>query len=298
MYQQWKALVSGAMFAISASMLAPLHKLHAAQIRRGANDEIVLEGKIERGDCQKMLTALREQSRRIYLASPGGNLFEAMEIGRLIRMLKMETVIPGRLADGLQRKRAAYHNLQRYPQDYTCASACFFAFVGGISRMSDLGRPILGIHRPFLSEMDLQKLSPDEAMSDGYTTRKIVDSYLKEMSVPQSYSERMFSVSPDQVEWISEDEFQKDFEGVIPELRGWMTAKANSEIEKNSQTLSKNTLSEAQRAFFDSDNQRLSDPVQRDIEILNGISSEAWIRVYGAWDSSELQRKLCRNANN
>src|SRR5262245_38176929 len=86
----------------------------AADISRGISSaEVVIEGRIESGDCSKLGNFLaKEGARRVYLASPGGNLFEAIEIGRLVRALKMETTVPGQLADDLRAKRAAQHRLK------------------------------------------------------------------------------------------------------------------------------------------------------------------------------------------
>jgi hypothetical protein len=59
--------------------------LHAADISRGfGSSEVLLEGTIEAGDCRKLGSFVYEkEAGSIYLASPGGNLAEAMEIGRL-----------------------------------------------------------------------------------------------------------------------------------------------------------------------------------------------------------------------
>jgi hypothetical protein len=64
---------------------------------------IILEGKIKTGDYDNLLKLIDEDcSRRacadgIYLASPGGNLIEAMKMGRLVRKLRLETHVPGDL---------------------------------------------------------------------------------------------------------------------------------------------------------------------------------------------------------
>jgi hypothetical protein len=61
---------------------------------------VILEGKLERGDYDKLLRLIDEDCRDysctdgIYLASPGGDLIEAMKIGRLVRKLRLETHVP------------------------------------------------------------------------------------------------------------------------------------------------------------------------------------------------------------
>jgi hypothetical protein len=166
----------------------------AADIGRGLSSaEVVIEGKIETGDCSKLGNFLfSEGAKRVYLASPGGSLFEALEIGRLVRALKLETMIPGNLPADLREKRAIQHRLRDHKSNFTCTSACFFIFAGGIARSRDIGDPILGIHRPYLSDGDLKGLSSDQAIMAVRGLRAVVDRYLREMSVPEKYAEDVF----------------------------------------------------------------------------------------------------------
>jgi hypothetical protein len=72
-----------------------------------------------------------------------------------------------------------------------CASACFFVFVAGVLRNQDytFGSPLLGIHRPYLSDDDLKGLSADRTLEDATRTRAIVESDLTEMSVRPIYAD-------------------------------------------------------------------------------------------------------------
>ena len=109
-----------------------------------------------------------------------------------------------------------------------CASACFFIFVAGIDRERDIWPPVLGIHRPYLSEADLKRLSGNQVIASAGQMRTVVEDYLKEMGVQAKYADLMFSIPKDQVRVIDEDDFQSDFEGYIPELRDWLDAKCNN----------------------------------------------------------------------
>jgi hypothetical protein len=64
--------------------------------------------------------------------------------------------------------------------------------------------------------------------------RTLVESYLKEMGVPAKYADLMFSIPKDHIRFINYDDFQRDFEGYIPELRDWLDAKCNklTDVEK------------------------------------------------------------------
>ena len=100
-------------------------------------------------------------------------------------------------------------------------------FVAGIYRESDYDDPILGIHRPYLSENDLKRMRADQAVAAATNARTVVENYLRTMSVPARYVDEMFSVSRDDLKWVSNDDFEADFKGFIPELREWVDARCN-----------------------------------------------------------------------
>jgi hypothetical protein len=221
----------------------------AAEIRAGQSHATgllaVLEGKIEPGDFDRLRSFVFENGwgraedgvSEIYLASPGGDLAEAMKIGRLIRALKLETAVPEDIDDAAFREKdAAHYKLKDSKSNRMCASACFFVFVAGIHRGS-VGsfEPLLGIHRPYLSENDLRGLSSDKAITAATRTRAIVENYLKEMGVPAKYADQMFSVPKDKLRWLSNNEFEADFAGFIPELKDWVDARCDkrTDLEKS-----------------------------------------------------------------
>jgi hypothetical protein len=200
--------------------------LNAADLREGAAlGEVVLEGTIEAGDYAKVEAFFEESLvRSIYLASPGGNLIDAIKIGRLVRGLKLETIVPNDTRSDLREKLAARHKLNDVKANYMCASACFFVFAAGVKRAVDFfGDPIFGIHGPYLSDSDLRAMSDNQAIASANQLREVVEKYLKEMSVPAKYADLMFSVPKDKVWWITGADFEADLEGFIPELKdGWV----------------------------------------------------------------------------
>jgi hypothetical protein len=225
-----------AAFAMLAACLAPVC---AAEIKTGfPYDEVVLEGIIEPGDYN----ALRDYVAKnpvasIYLASPGGDLAEAIRIGHLVRSVDLETTVPGKETPDLRQKLGARHHLKNAQANFMCASACFFVFVAGVRRDMDLtpyDEALLGIHRPYLTEAELRRIDARDAMASAKNTRAVVEDYLKAMSVPVKYVDRMFSVPKEQIEWIGAEDFKADFEGFIPELRDWMSARCDkrTDIEK------------------------------------------------------------------
>jgi hypothetical protein len=199
---------------------------HAAEIRLdpsgGAVARAVLEGTIDAGDFEKFRTFLEHDNVvEVYLASPGGNLGEAIRIGLLIRLLKLSTVVPSKvLTKQSLEVIAAQHNLKDLKSNYMCTSACFFVFVAGIHRtFENPGPAILGIHRPFVTGNIIKKLGRNQAIAAEDQTRSTVENYLKAMDVPAKYAEDMYSVPKGMIQWIRNDEFESDFDGFIPELR-------------------------------------------------------------------------------
>jgi hypothetical protein len=219
-----------------------------------------------------------------------------MQIGRLARSLKLETIVPGRLAnDDLNVKLAARHNLSDYSHDYMCASACFFIFVGGVSRISDLGDPILGIHRPYFSESELRQLSSDQVINVAHATKTKVEAYLSEMSVPSSFSENLFSIQPSTVKWITPDEFDLMLGGIIPELKDWVDAKGKSDL--NELETMEVDGPPGDKAFIAEMKKNMQDPIMRERLTLDGLADEAWIQTFGSPVSAEKLRSLCRKSD-
>jgi hypothetical protein len=216
--------------------------LHTAEIRkdpfpRSNGSVAVIEGKIELGDFDRIRNfVFANFPVKIYLASPGGDLSEAMKIGHLLRTLKLATAVPDRFPRlEIRDMAASAHGLKDAKDNYLCASACFFIFVAGIQRETDFsGDGILGIHRPFMSDADLNGMGADTAMAAATKTKLLVASYVNEMGVPTKYVDAMFAIPKDEIRWIGHDDFVADFNGFIPELTDWVNARCDhrSDVDK------------------------------------------------------------------
>jgi hypothetical protein len=150
---------------------------NAADITLGEYDFITFEGKIVKGDYEKLnelsgeLAALwhnnpdRYQPINLALFSPGGDVAEAMKIGRLVRALRWMTTAP---EDDPGARKWHAGRLKAPEENYMCASACFFIFVAGIDRYSGyrsyVAPLILGIHRPYFSDVELKAMSSKDAI--------------------------------------------------------------------------------------------------------------------------------------
>lgn len=213
--------------ALAACWIASCLPAFAADIRvdpsGGDGKAAVLEGKIEAGDFEKLRDFVLKGSgaQQIYLASPGGNLAEAIKLGLFIRSLKLSTIVPSRkLTREEMALSAKSHDLRNIRSDYMCASACFLVFVAGVRRESDHhGLPILGIHRPTILGKDGAPLTVGARTIADAQVRRLVENYLKVMDAPASYVEDMYSTPKETVRWIRNDEFERYFDGFIPELK-------------------------------------------------------------------------------
>jgi hypothetical protein len=245
MRQEWEAegVMRGPTFRFIAAtwLLCSVAAASAAEIKISDHPiyNIILEGTIVPGDYDKLRRLIDENcpSRSwimscpsdIYLASPGGSVTEAMKIGRLVRTLRLGTQVPIDNAD-LRQSNLRALKLQD-PENYLCASACFFIAVAGIERSSELLKPILGVHRPFMTDADLKTISANQAIVSATQVRTVVEAYLKEMNVPSKYADLMFSIPKGEVRWISQADFDADFAGLIPELQDWMNARCDKRTD-------------------------------------------------------------------
>jgi hypothetical protein len=121
----------------------------------------MLIGAIETGDAraiESLLQANRPFLGRLELNSNGGSVNEAMQIGRVARRYYLETEAPSTIPEHGER-RYWFNAEVKDATDALCASACFFAWLGGVNRTGD----ILAIHRPFPPAVEMKKLSPAEA---------------------------------------------------------------------------------------------------------------------------------------
>src|SRR5262249_29956044 len=101
-----------ALIAAIGAFGAKFAPLSAAETRAISSSRVVLEGEIQSGDYDKLRNLVDpnagtqvgvggiggdwygDKYDEIYLASPGGSLAEAMKIGRLVRALRWQTIVP------------------------------------------------------------------------------------------------------------------------------------------------------------------------------------------------------------
>lgn len=173
---------------------------------------VIFSGEINSGDSEKILaekkhleSVLRKIVKKpvrigkIHFDSPGGDLFEAMKIGRIVR-------------DGLMVTQVTY--------DSSCYSACVIAFVGGVIRIS-VGT--VGIHSFYSKEMiGLAEFSKASRMYDEVSLQ--VENYLHSMRISLGLLDEMKNTPHYTMKVLEFEEMEKlgviGIDPVFAQIRG------------------------------------------------------------------------------
>jgi ATP-dependent protease ClpP protease subunit len=148
---------------------------------------IYLDGPIDRGAAQRLETFLQKNNvpelSTVVLNSPGGNLFEGMAIGRVIRKYRLNTNVGKRLSTAKE-----YYSFE----PGICYSACSIAFLGGKFRyLTEKSK--YGVHRfsfPLStgSDTDISQIVSAEIMN-----------YLRSMSIDVELFTHMTKAGPNEI---------------------------------------------------------------------------------------------------
>ena len=185
------ATTSRYLFAIL--LLLVLLPAHSADIRLApfdpsspdSSEVVVISGLIEPGDYDRLRDLAKRDAklfhaRTFVLASLGGDIEEAVRIGRLLRSMYASVFVSSKHGK--------------------CASACFFIYVAAIDRNATI--PDLGIHRPYLNPKRYAQLSLEASEQKYRELSEVVRSYLVEHQVPSSIIERMFNLASSEIQWL------------------------------------------------------------------------------------------------
>jgi len=126
----------------------------------GMCQEAFLHGKIVKGDYEKLEAFYRPNHNVLNvfdLASPGGDLLEAIKIGRFMRTFLM-TALSAHMVDPMlvQKGLEPWHGLTCRGPECLCASACALIWFGAVDRVP--GNRPTGPPSPFLRDLHGLKL--------------------------------------------------------------------------------------------------------------------------------------------
>jgi len=172
---------------VAASLASPASAMRIEILESPFTPVIDMQGTIEAGDTARLERQLssirlptppadhRTVEMIVVIESNGGNVAEAIKLGRFLRK----------------------HNASISPSK-TCASSCIFVLAAGIVRS---GNARLVIHRPFGTEVARQPASG--------TMRKVeqeLGGYFREMNMPSRLVDLIFSIAPEDAYELNEAE--------------------------------------------------------------------------------------------
>jgi hypothetical protein len=179
--------------ALLANLLLASHAVAADIYIDGAFGEhrfIHLRGDIVRGDYQRIISLIKNSPDDFLrydwqLDSNGGDILEAIKIGKLIKELYERVNVADKMNLGAR-----------------CASACFFIYVSAVSRNALNGA--VGIHRPYFSQDYFANLAPEDAEKKYAQLSKSVRNFLADKGVPEALIEHMFSLASNEIYWLND----------------------------------------------------------------------------------------------
>ena len=181
---------------LATVLLIVINGLHAGELllknnSTGCDGTILFDGIIKKGDSDYFETSLLKlvnerkcgKSVRIDLNSDGGDVDEALKIGRMIRKNEYRTGV----------NELSHH----------CHSSCVFILAAGVSKWSNFGQ--VGIHRPYFSDLsDNLSMAQIKVMRDRRI--KQLREYFEYVDVPQNLLELMLSIEPEDIKILSNEE--------------------------------------------------------------------------------------------
>ena len=187
-FSLWLRIAAPILFVSTSLLVAsprPAGALEAQSSDDGQN-VIILSGEFKASDdLREIEAALRAGTGAIVsFNSPGGNVYAAMEVGRLIRRLNLST---GQL---------------RYQE---CASACSLAFLGGVQRYAEPGA--IGVHKSSFTP-DIP-MTTEEAVSAVQQGTADVIAYISEMGADPGLLALAFSYDSSDIRYLSGSEMAR-----------------------------------------------------------------------------------------
>jgi hypothetical protein len=147
---------------------------------------LIVEGEIEYEDDLRQFTASASSNNTniVVFSSPGGNIYRAMELGRLIRSKGLTTF---------------------QPRGLECTSACALAFMGGINRYAEPGS--IGVHKSSFASG--HTMNAEDAVSQVQSLTADVVGYMIEMNVDPALLQLALSYEANDVRYLSRSEMER-----------------------------------------------------------------------------------------
>jgi hypothetical protein len=218
--------------ALIISMICP-GETDAAEILWGRHSghsglgTLFLMGQIEPGDYERFVAAIRERGAAPFILDPrsaGGNVAEAIKIGRLVRELGVYTQAPTAYMPNPENPSCHFDEQEvgkKVP--CICASACTLIWFGGVLRT---GAEIY-IHSIAYERNMFGAVSPAEAGRMYKQAMDEVKGYLAEMSIDAKYAKLMTETGSIELQKIRPQNDPALF-SLDPAYREWLYAKCGN----------------------------------------------------------------------
>ncbi|MEJ2297171.1 MAG: hypothetical protein P8X94_01445 [Woeseiaceae bacterium] len=159
-------------------------------------------GPIEEGDLEKIIVALKRQEYMpgFAISSSGGDVLEAMEIGRFFRDSRLDITVK---------------------DNARCVGPCFLIVVGATGRY--LQSPV-GFHRAYTDPERDKSRSSAQAKKTDEELDSLVSAYLEEMYVPEDVIAELMSTQPAAESYLSPAEFRRRLGQHPPTTAEWKVA--------------------------------------------------------------------------
>lgn len=209
----------GLLSLFGVAIAADVEKIFDTEGRQGA----LLSGKISSGDTQRVAKFFLKfpSIEALYLDSRGGDVIEAIRLGELVRTLRILVHVADR---------------------GVCASACFFIWINGESRMAvpeeykKSSGPV-GLHRPFLVNPEDNETSLKKQSNVISGVRR----YLEDNFIPRRLIDTMMSRPSNDIYWLTTDDLE-EIGFVPPALEELYIAKCHANIRQLSANRSEAAL--------------------------------------------------------
>lgn len=200
-----RSLLSAASCLLTVTASSPAAAIGVDQRVIGGQNIVLVTGEFQQQDGARFKRAMERAGRidEVWFSSPGGNVMAALEIGRYLRKSGLAT---------------------RVPSGASCASACTYAFVGGVFRAVDPTARV-GVHNSTVSGNDellakVTRIIRENGVAGAYLVVNIVERmaatiageqarYLMEMTVSSELMKPITGTFSVDMHWLTPAELRR-----------------------------------------------------------------------------------------
>lgn len=187
----------------------------------------LMDGPIVNGDYERFRDFYRQHYRsllNLYLMSPGGDVGEAIKIGRIVRRYMLSAVTADLLDEKTEHFMLGFPGSRNpcFGPSCACASSCGLIWLGAINRTGTVG-----LHRPKITDPQFAVLPPGRASSAYREAMQRVSQYVDEMEAPRQLIDTMITTGSSDVRWLSADDSANQLVHP-PSFEEWVNAACGS----------------------------------------------------------------------